>query len=542
MANVVLVGYAGYPYTPSSLCPDNGLGILAAVLQQAGHHVRVLDFGTVDTMRRLYPEELSAKVGPLLMQMAGLRGQPPPPELVRALGEADAELEQHQARETQGIAEEVAREVADIEPAFVGFKLWNGDGFTGSMAIAEAIRRRTPGVKLFAGGPHATWCGPVIYERTGVFDAIAVGEAERTILDLAAHALRGKPLEGIGGIITAAGGDATPVGGVEMDDIPTAVYDVDVYPALAGDGKLKLFVLDDSRGCPYCCAFCTHPFESGTRLRTRSAARLVDDMEGIIAAHGTRAFRFSGSSTPGSLMAQVAEEILRRGLDVRYTSFGHFASSAPEHFDVMRKSGLRALFFGLETGSEELLRKSAEKPVDLARVRETVAQAKAAGIFVCCSMIVPMPGETDETLQESLRLLMELRPDAAPVQFPGLLPGTPWFEHPEKYGFEVDRERYLREQLDYKLKLLFPPAFWKPLPYKVNGMTFGEFTQITAQFVARLEADGILTNVPDDNVLMAELAGMGLREFRDAARLWCATGDAASMARFVAAHNAGAAA
>lgn len=539
MANVLLIGYAGYPYTPSSLCPDNGLANLAAVLQEKGHRVRILDFGTIETMRRLYPEEISRRIAPIIKDLSELRGQPRP-ELMRALGEADAALEQHHAQEVQEIAEEVAREVADTEPAFVGFKLWNGDGFSGSVIIAETLRRRHPRIKLFAGGPHATWCGRVIYDRTDVFDAIVLGEAEASILDLADHATEGKSLDGLPGIVTRANREAAPTSAVVLDDIPSAIYDEEVYPAMAGDEKLKLFVLDDSRGCPYGCAFCAHPHTSGRRLRTQSAKLLVDDMEAVVRHHGAHAFRFAGSSTPGSLMAEVAEEVARRGLKVRYSSFGHFASSQPRHFERMRQSGLHAMFFGLETGSEELLARSVRKPIKLQQVRETVAAAKAAGIFVACSMIVPAPFETEETLEQSAQLIFELRPDSVPVQFPGLFPGAPWLEDPREYGFEVDKDQYMRENLDYKFKMLFPPMFWEPLPYKLNGMAFNEFTAITAKFVATLEANGILTNVPDDNALMASLVGMTPRQFRDQARWWCATGDARAMAQFVAQHNRGA--
>lgn len=535
MANALLVSYSGYPYTPSSLCPDNGLAGLAAVLQGAGHGVRILDFGTVSTMRRLYPAELSRRAAPLLGELAG--GGPPRPELLQELAALDADLAQHQARETAAIGEEVARQAREIEAAFVGFKLWNGDGFSGSVALAESLRERLPGVKLFAGGPHATWCGPLIYRATDVFDAICLGEAEQTILALARHATHGDSLAGVPGIVRGADDQASPPCSVVLDDLPPAAYDEATYPAMAGDEKLKLIVIDESRGCPHACAFCTHPYESGRRLRTRSAARIVDEMARIVAQHGIRAFRFAGSSTPGSLMAGVAEELLRRGLQLRYSSFGHVSTAAPEHFARMRQSGLHALFFGIETGSEELRRRAAGKKTGMGQIREAVLEAKAAGVRVACSMIVPMPFETEETFAESLQLMLELRPDSVLVQFPGLLPNTPWLLQAADYGFEVDPQQYVLENMNYKIKLLFPPAFWKPLPYKLGGMEFAQFTALTARFTALMEQNGILTGVTDDHMLMADLAGMGYREFRDAARVWCAAGGAEAMQAFVTRHN-----
>lgn len=539
MANALLVSYAGYPFTPSSLCPDNGLALLAAVLRGAGHRTRVVDFGTLETMRRLYPEAQSGRAAPLLLELAGSGGQPEP-GLIAQIASLETELEAHRGHELLALAEELIAQVTEVQPAFVGFKLWNGDGFSGSVALAEALKRRFPSLPIYAGGPHATWCAAAILERTGAFDAIIVGEAEDKIVPLMDAACGLRPVEGIAGVVTATCPDGRPTFDVDLADLPAGDYDLDTYPTMAGDQKLKLLVVDDSRGCPFGCAFCTHPVESGRRLRTRPAELIVQDMAGL-AQQGIGAFRFAGSSTPGSLMAQVADGLLQGDLHVRYTTFAHFASSAPDHFGRMRASGLEAMFFGLETGSAELLRKAAGKPIKLEDIAQTVQAARDAGIAVVCSMIVPMPFETEETFQESLRLLLEIRPDAVPVQFPGLLPGTPWFENPGAYNFEVDIPRYVRENMDYKIKLLFPPAFWQPLPYRLNGMDFAQFTALTGRFAATLEANGILTGMPDDNLLMASIAGIPPRQFRDLARLWCASGDVGALARFVSTFNRNAA-
>ena len=64
MARVLLVSYAGYPCTPSSLIPDNGLASLAGALIESGHEVRVLDFSTVNTLRRLFPPRCVASSVP----------------------------------------------------------------------------------------------------------------------------------------------------------------------------------------------------------------------------------------------------------------------------------------------------------------------------------------------------------------------------------------------------------------------------------------------------------------------------------------------
>ncbi len=540
MPGALLVSFGGYPYTPSSLTPDNGLANLAGALAEVEVESRILDFGTVSTMRRLFPSELTETLRPQAEQLLGGGGGELDDQTRSRLRELDAALQQHQRAQMGAIAGEVAEKVRDLRPDFVGMKLWNGDGFTGSVIIAEHLREQFPSLPIYAGGPQSSWWGEAIYDRTDAFTCVTDGEGERVIKLLARHAAGQAQPGDIPGITFLDGGEvrSTPrAEGLDMDTLPEPVYDPEVYPAMAGDEKIKIVVIDDSRGCPHQCGFCTHPVESGRRLRTASADVLADRMERIIADHRIHAFRFSGSSTPGRLMAEVADEIIARDLDVTFTCFGHFASASPDHFEQMAEAGLYAIFFGLESGCQDVLDRAVRKGIDLESVRDTVRRAQQAGIFVVTSMIVPLPFDTEETIQQSLEMLLDLRPDAVPVQFPGVLPGTPWWNNPEQYGFDFDREEMTRQGLDYKIKLLFPPSMWEAPPYTLHGRPFSEFARDTMRFTGALEKAGILTSLPDDNALIAECAGMAPREFRDLSRLWCTIGDAEAMGEMVARAN-----
>ncbi len=540
MPGALLISFGGYPYTPSSLTPDNGLANLAGALAEEGWETRILDFGTVSTMRRLFPRELTEILRPAAQAMMSGGGGAPDEEAVQRLKKLDAALTEHQQAQMHAIADEVAEQVRRERPDFVGLKLWNGDGFTGSVVIAERLRTEFPDLPIYGGGPQASWWGKAIFRRTKAFNALLTGEGEEAIRLLARHALGEENLNTIPGVIYLDGSEVREVPRtqwLDMNDLPFPIYDEAVYPAMTGDEKIKIVVIDDSRGCPQRCGFCTHPIESGPRLRTADAAMLAERMEAIVEQHGITAFRFSGSSTPGRLMVEVADEIIARDLKVTFTCFGHFASARPDHFERMAQAGLLAIFFGIESGCQEVLDRAVRKGIDLTRVVDTVRRAQAAGIFVVASMIVPLPFDTEETIAESLEFLKQVRPDSVPVQFPGLLPGTPWWLEPEKYRIEFDPDELIEVGLDYKIKLLFPPSLWDTLPYRVNGMDYSEFTQLTMKFARDLEAAGILTAVPDDNVLIARCAGMGPREFRDQTRLWCSIGDAEAMGEMVARAN-----
>jgi len=540
MPSALLVSYGGYPFTPSSLTPDNGLANLAGSLLEIGWEPHIRDFVTVSFMRRMFPQELTAGLrerAPELMAAAGS----PSEEQVRQLRQLNTVVEAHQQEQLAQIAEELAEEVRRLRPEFVGMKLWNGDGFTGSVFIAEHLRSQFPDLPIHAGGPQCTWWGEAILGHTGAFTSLTHGEGEQVIKDLAEHARGERSLADIPGIMYRQDGQVRhnePDFSLDMNELPDPVYDEGLYPAMAGDEKIKIIVLDDSRGCPYRCAFCMHPIESGPRLRTAAAELLVDRMQQMGERHGISAFRFAGSSTPGELMAEVAEEVVRRGLDVTYTCFGHFRSARPDHFELMARSGLHAIFFGIESGCQEVLDRAVGRKFDLDQVRETVAAAQAAGVFVVASMIVPLPFDTEESIAESLQFLLQVRPDSVPVQFPGVIPPTPWGRHPERYGIDLDLDELSAVGMQYKIKLLFPPSMWEPLPYRISGMDYAQFTALTMRFARDLEAAGILVGVPDDNALIARCAGMDVRQFRDLSRLWCTIGDADAMGEMVARANA----
>ena len=306
-----------------------------------------------------------------------------------------------------------------------------------------------------------------------------------------------------------------------LDELPLPVYDPDTYPALQGDEKIKIGVLDESRGCPNRCAFCIHPIKSGGKWCLKSPQRVIEEMRRLGAEMGTRYFLYSGSNTSARVAVGIAQEIVRNGLDVHYGCFGHARGIARADFDLLRRSGCEAIFYGLESGSPRILRKAFNKPLDLDLVERVIRDTMDAGIYAITSVIFPAPFEDDATRAETLDFLRRLRPDSVPVTIPGLIPGTPWDTQSQKYGFEKARRQDIWEYaLTYKIKLLFPPAMWKPLPYRLNGKTSRRLFKECTGFVRALEADGILTHVPHELVLMAHALGEqdDVKGFRDRCR------------------------
>ncbi len=523
MSRVLLVSFAGYPYTPSSLMPDNGLASLAGALIQAGHEVRILDYGTVSTLARLFPPNLRGSAGPLAEELfRGNDGLSWWGKLRFLL--AGWRLQRHQRRERAAIAREVAGAAEDFGADVVGLKLWNGDGFAGSVAIAEAVGERIPGVAVVGGGPHADYFGRHILDYTSAIDLLVKGEGELVFPRLVDHLEAGEDWTDLPGLVWRDG-NGIQINANEaiecLDELPLPVYDPEVYPALADDEKIKIAVVDESRGCPNRCAFCIHPIKSGGRWALKSSERVLDEMRRIGHALDTRYFVYSGSNTSARVAISIAEGIVRQGLDVRYGCFGHIRGIEKADFELLRRSGCEAIFYGLESACPRILREGFNKPLDLVKAERVIRQTRDAGICAITSVIFPAPFEDEQSRRETLAFLDRVRPDSVPLTIPGMIPGTPWEREPEKYGFEkLDRKDLWEYALTYKIKLLFPPGMWKPLPYRLNGKSSKQLFKECEEFGNEIERMGITTHVPHEMVLMADALGerADLEGFRDRCR------------------------
>jgi anaerobic magnesium-protoporphyrin IX monomethyl ester cyclase len=551
--SAILVNYAGYPSALNSLTADNGLASLAGGLK--GHRRLVLDYATTSTVKRLVPPFISTRLGQVLA-----KAKTSPLAAFAELKVLSPILDAIRRQEEIKIAAEIAAEVEERQADVVGFKLWNGDGFTGAVRMAGYLKERFPQLTIAAGGPQAKFFKDFIFSVTHNFDVLAIGDGEPTINPLIEAALTGD-FDLVPNIYYRRNSQVVFTGlenVSNMDSLPLPAYDAATYPALFSGEKIKtIIVIEDGRGCKYLCHFCAHPVISGPVLRNKSAARIADEFAAGIAA-GFSAVRLGGSSTPASLLHAIGAELEQRGIKADWTAFARISDSRPDDFPYLKRNGLFGLFFGIESGDPKVLA-GMNKKISPERIETVITAAKAAGLFTVGSIIYPAPFDTPLTRQRTLDLLTRLRPDSVPILFMGIYPGTEYGNNPERYGFEItypslasrllqwvglkpkarfyspEVQRYL---LNYKLNLLFPPKYWEPLPWKLNGLAYKEYAAETQRFYEELRARGIMT-VPDDMALMAKLGGYDCREFADEAFQAIFTGNAAQLSEMVRRINRG---
>ncbi|MFH1249198.1 MAG: radical SAM protein [archaeon] len=495
---VVLVNYNSYPTTLSSFLPDNGLAGLAACLKKEGYDTVILDYNTPDIINKLYSKEQS-------------------------------EIESREERYCKEIADYITC-IDDL--CFVGFKLWTGNGFKGSVKIAENIKKRDKAIRIFGGGPHVSTFKDEIYKYTDVFDALVYDEGEEPIVELGKFSNGKITLENIPNIIFRKENriittERKKLSGLEC--MPFPAYDRETYPSI--NKKIKIIVSEWARGCVNECNFCIHPKKSGKGYRLKSIERIISELKNCI-NQGIRTFKSGDSNTPLKHAEKVASAIIENSLDIEYAGIGSVGNISSIDLNLLKKAGWYSIFFGIESGSEYILRKAMNKGTDIKEARDTIKRVKNAGINAVASFIMPSPYESEETKKETLEFILDTMPSSAPINLPMIIPGTEWASNPQKFGIELAKD-YVYKSMFFSPTLLLQPIKWNFMDYRINGKDFFKIAEESNNFAKEVESRGITTQAIDDIMIMAEHCNMPVTEFRNEIIKHLSTGNHESIEKIV---------
>ena len=342
-----------------------------------------------------------------------------------------------------------------------------------TLQISRLIREANPAARIVAGGPHASALPHSVAQD---FDHVVVGEGENAILRLMddmANGLMSSPIV-----------REPPI--ADLDTLPFPDYslvDVNSYHRVV-DGSPSLSVLS-SRGCPYDCVFCNSIIMGGRQhVRFRSAENVANEIRRLKERYGITCFRFQDDIFTLNLPRLHKLTALLQKETITYRCFGRVDQCSRAMADLLFAGGCRHIAFGVESGAPIILERM-HKRQTVDDIRHGIANAHAAGLVVRVYLLVGFPGETWQTVEETVNLMLECRPDEFSVYPLIPYPGTPIYEQPEQFGitaisddfsqyFQVRRSRgtgfvYRTSSLDeqiiadmrrYMIERLEPVAGW----------------------------------------------------------------------------------
>jgi radical SAM superfamily enzyme YgiQ (UPF0313 family) len=260
------------------------------------------------------------------------------------------------------------------------------------------------------------------------------------------------------------------------DDV-MAVYDDNIYLAMAGNSKMKLICVEDSRGCNCRCNFCMHPIKSGQTIRLKSIRQFMTELIYLNKTYGFCNYFCSGSNTPYTHFVNIIKEIKKEKLDVCLSFFQSCRDFEVDSIDVLSNSNLLFLWIGAETGSQILLDKAINKRSNIDNVKGICRLLRHVGVNYVISCIYPLPGENCVTTKEHLDFITNCNPDCIILSPPLVQPRTNWFISNE-YIEVINRDDFVINSMfgleEVENKIL-PPMVSNQLlssSIRINGKTY----------------------------------------------------------------------
>lgn len=244
---------------------------------------------------------------------------------------------------------------------------------------------------------------------------------------------KGGSLESVGGIAHRHGNgvnvtqEARPV--EEYDSLPLPAYDLlpglDPYFINTPAGR-PFSIVYTSKGCPFGCAYCT---VARTKWKNRGAEGTLGELRYLKENYGVRTVSFFDETftIDRRRVEAIARGMVESGLGIRWYCNTRVELVDEELLETMYQGGCRGISFGVESANQTIL-DNVNKGSTVEQAESAIAWAKKAGIKVYGSFIFGLPGETRDTIRETLDFVKRVLPTGAQFNVAVPYPGTKLYE------------------------------------------------------------------------------------------------------------------
>ncbi|MFC2142655.1 B12-binding domain-containing radical SAM protein [Acidobacteriota bacterium] len=350
-------------YSAGAPClPPLGLCYLAAVLEQNGHEVRIVDC----VAERLFPSDLNPRI------------------------------------------EEFRPEVVGVTSTTVSYEA--------AKKVLEVVKGTDGGVTTILGGAHMSSLPRETMEECGHVDIGVFGEGEYTLLEILERLVQRQPVEGLAGTIVRAGPglqEGEPRGPHKnLDDIPFParhlLKDLRMYSHTPFRGAKFMTTMVTSRGCVFDCGFCDQSV-FGRGWRYHSTGYVISEISHLQKVYGIDFISFEDDNFMISKKRthDICEQMISRDFKISWSCLGHVNELDDEVLPLMKKAGCRTIYLGIESGSPRVL-EIVNKKTRVEDIRKGVERIKRHGISITGSFILGLPTETREEMQKTIELALSL--------------------------------------------------------------------------------------------------------------------------------------
>lgn len=316
----------------------------------------------------------------------------------------------------------------------------------------ETAKKVNPNIKTVVGGQHFTATAQESLETYPEIDIIVRGEGEQTFTELVQELKKNKPsLSKIKGISFRQNGKIvhTPPRSLieNLDALPLPGYHfvrkhMGKYHFTMMAGTKNYALIEGSRGCPHKCTFCSQWKHWQGTWRRKSAKRIADEFEYCYNEFGSKFLWLTDDNFGlGKHAGDLCDEIIKRGFSEDIMWFMQVrCDDIIKHQDIlpkMRKAGTRWMLVGIESGSEDTLKRFHKKitPED---AKQAIKLLKENDIFAQATLIIGERKDSAKSIAKLREFVNHLDPDLAIFMILTPFPGTDLYETAKQNGWIED--------------------------------------------------------------------------------------------------------
>lgn len=339
-----------------------------------------------------------------------------------------------------------------------------------AVQLAKAIKQDFPQLLTIIGGHHVTIMPSKVMEESR-FELGVFGEGEITVIEIMDlykskkynynNMLSDtKSLKKIDGMVfkDKIGKAIVNKHRELIKDVNTLPYPsrellpMEQYLPLPNQYKRKPVIhMAIIRGCPFKCSFCSNNKIFGRIIRARSPESSVEEIKYVMKEYGAREISFWDDmmTVNKKWIHRFCNLIIKERLDITWTCYARVDSVDYPLLKKMRQAGCWNIFFGFESGVQELL-DNINKGITLKQIEDANKWCKTIGIEVRASFMIALPGETPSLARKTIEFAKRLNPDYVQFCITTPYPGTALYDNVKDYGELIE---------DYRKFNIWEPVF-----------------------------------------------------------------------------------
>lgn len=292
--------------------------------------------------------------------------------------------------------------------------------------LAAALAAETDAY-VFAGGNHASALAPYLLEHAPALQAVVRGEGEPVVPLMAVALETGSGIESVPGLVLRTTNGVIDTGTSphveDLDSLPLPAYH------LLPMDKYARYGIMSSRGCPFSCSYCASNVVFTCRVRYRDPERVADEIEHLLKTYGKRHCWFSDDTFTSNrrYTTRLLDALKARDLDFTWSCLTRVSVVDKDLLEAMRDTGCTYVSYGIESGNQGML-DAMGKRITVDEIVDALNTTAQTGLRQYGFFIVGFPGESQETICDSYRLIARTPLDGAAFNVLIPLPGTSLME------------------------------------------------------------------------------------------------------------------